>query len=92
MLEKRFNRRNLYIDTYHVYDTERKEFVGVIEDHCRDVSKRYFIGWKFEDNRFIPGSFQSGKTKMCDTYEEALEYIQEPYEKEIDNRDNLDER
>ena len=79
MLEKRFNRGNAYFDTYHIYDTEKKCFVGIIEDHCRHVADRYFVGWKFENNRFIPNSYQFGQTKTCDTYEEALDYIQENF-------------
>ena len=80
MLEKRFNRGNAYFDTYHIYDTEKKCFIGIIEDHCRSVVERYFVGWKFENNKFLPGACQYGETKDFDTYEEALNYIQEPFE------------
>ena len=80
MLEKRYNRGNTYFDTYYIWDTEKKQFVGIIEDHCRHVAERYFVGWKFENNKYIPDSHQLGKTKTCDTYEEALSYIQESFE------------
>ena len=80
MLEKRYDRGNAYFDTYHIWDTEKKKFIGIIEDHCRHVAERYFVGWKFENNRFIPNSHQLGKSKTCDTYEEALNYIQEEFE------------
>ena len=79
MLEKRYNRGNAYFDTYYIYDTEKKNFVGIIEDHCRHVAERYFVGWKFENNKYIPDSHQLGKTKTCDTYDEALSYIQEEF-------------
>ena len=79
MLKKIFNRGNAYFDTYYIRDTEKDKYIGIIEDHCRGVTKRYFVGWKFKDNNYIPNTNQSGKTKTCDTYEEALEYIQESY-------------
>ena len=63
-----------------MYDAENRNFVGIIEDHCRHVAERYFVGWKFENNRFFPMGHQLGKSKTCDTYEEALRYIQEPFE------------
>lgn len=80
MLEKRYNSSNTYIDTYYIWDTEKKHFVGIIQDHPRYVTHQYFVAWKFENNRFIPNSHQLGKSKTCDTYEEALSYIQEPFE------------
>lgn len=80
MLQKRFNRGNAYFDSYDIWDTEKEHFVGVVEDHCRDVVERYFVGWKFQDNLYIPGRPRPAKTKMFDTYEEALDYIQEPFE------------
>lgn len=79
MLEKRFNRGNAYFDTYYIYDNENNKFIGIIEDHCRGVLERYFVGWKFENNTYIPDTHQSCKTKSVDTYEEALIYIQEDY-------------
>lgn len=79
MLVKRYNRGNAYFDTYYIHDTENHKFIGIIEDHCRGVAERYFIGWKFKDNCYIPNGHQPGKTKLCDTYEEALSYIQEEF-------------
>lgn len=81
MLRQDYNRQNAYFTTYHVYDTEKKKYVGIIEDHDRGVKHRYFVGWKFENNTFLPGSFQPGKTKSFDTYAAALEYIQEDFNK-----------
>lgn len=80
MLRKDFNRGNAFFDTYHIFDTEQDKYIGIIEDHHRSVTEPYFIGWKFKDNHFIPNTFQTGKTKMFDTYEEALAYIQEDFE------------
>jgi hypothetical protein len=79
MLEKRFHKGNTYFDTYYIRDTKNDKFVGIIEDHCIGVAEQYFIGWKFKDNKFIPNMHQEGKTKMFDTYEEALNYIQEDF-------------
>lgn len=79
MLQKVFIKQNPYFDTYYIKDTEKDQYVGIIECHCRHVAERYFIGWKFPNNHFIP-SVSLGKTAMFDTYEEALNYIQEPFE------------
>lgn len=79
MLRQDFNRSNAFFTTYHIYDTEKNKYIGIIEDHNRGVTHQYFIGWKFENNTFIPGTFQHGKTKMFDTYAEALQYIQEDF-------------
>ena len=76
MLRKDFNRGNAYFDTYHIRDTEKDKYIGIIEHHCRGVVNEYFVGWKFKDNKFIPNTFQTGKTESFDTYEDALNYIQ----------------
>lgn len=81
MLRQDYNRHNAYFTTYHIYDTENKKYVGIIEDHARGVKQRYFVGWKFENNKFIPGTFQAGKTKTFYTYDDALKYIQEDFNK-----------
>lgn len=81
MLRQDYNRRNAYFTTYHIYDTKKGQYIGIIEDHDRQVKTRYFIGWKFENNKFIPNTYQAGKTKMFHTYEEALNYIQEDFAK-----------
>lgn len=81
MLEARRWSGNAYFDTYYIYDTLNHKFVGIIEDHCRGVMSRYWVGWKFANNCYIPNSHQQGKSKTCDTYEEALEYIQEDFDK-----------
>ena len=78
MIEARLNHRNAYFDTYYIWDKAADNYIGIIEDHCRQVAERYFIGWKFENNKFIPnGNCNKAKTAMFDTYEEALSYIQE---------------
>lgn len=79
MLKKQFIKGNAYFDTYYIKDTTRDKYVGIIEDHCRKVNGRYFIGWKFRNNTYIPGIHQQGKSGMFDTYEEALSYIQETF-------------
>ena len=79
MLEKRFNSGNAYFDTYYIRNTETDKYIGIIEDHCRGVAERYFVGWKFKDNKYIPNTHQQGKSKMFNTYEEALDYIQEEF-------------
>ena len=81
MLEKIRNRGNAYFDTYYMYSPTERKYIGIIEDHCRGVVERYFIGCKFKDNTFLPTAHRPGKTAMFDTYEEALNYIQEEFEK-----------
>lgn len=80
MLEKRRHSGTAYFDSYYIYDTKNHKFVGIIEDHCRGVAQRYFVGWKFEGNQYIPNGHRQGKTKCFDSYEEALNYIQEEFE------------
>lgn len=80
MLRKDFNRGNAYFDTYYIWDTEKDNYIGIIEDHCRGVKRQYFVGWKFENNTFIPNTYQHGKTKSFYTYDEALSYIQTNFE------------
>lgn len=79
MLEKIRIKGNAYFDTYYIHDTEKRKYIGIIEDHCRGVRNQYFVGWKFKDNKYIPNSFQEGKSKDFDTYEEAFNYIQEEF-------------
>lgn len=79
MLRQDFIKGNAYFDTYYIRDTEKDKYIGIIENHCRGVKKEYFVGWKFKDNKFIPNTFQSGKTETFDTYEKALNYIQEEF-------------
>lgn len=75
MLRPILNSRNAFFDTYYIYDDEKKTYIGVIEDHCRKVARRYYVGWKFKGNDFIPNTFQSGKTEPFYAYEEAINYI-----------------
>lgn len=81
MIRQDYNRRNAYFATYHIYDTEKGHYIGIIEYHDRQVKRRYFVGWKFENNKFIPNTYQTGKTRSFYTYEEALNYIQEDFAK-----------
>lgn len=75
MLRKDYNRGNAYFDTYHIFDTDAGHYVGIVEDHCRGVKNRYFVGWKFPGNHYIPGTFQAGKTETFCTLEETIKYI-----------------
>jgi hypothetical protein len=79
MLRQDFIKGNAYFDTYYIRDTEKDKYIGIIENHCRGVEKEYFVGWKFKNNEFIPNTFQLGKTGTFDTYEKALNYIQEEF-------------
>lgn len=78
-LKKIFWSCNVYIDTYYIYDDENRKYVGIIQDHCRGIPNRYFVAFKYEGNEFIPNVYQPCKQKLFDTYEEALEYVQEDY-------------
>lgn len=74
MLEKVRRGGNYYFDTYYIYDTEKRHYIGILEDHCRGVKHQYFVGWYFE-NGFIPDGFQPGETKTFDNEQDALNYI-----------------
>ena len=78
-LKKIFRSCNVYIDTYYIYDDENRKYVGIIQDHCRGTQNRYFVAFKYEGNKFIPHVYQPCKQEFFDTYEEAIEYIQEDY-------------
>ncbi len=79
MLKPIFNRRNTYFKTYYIYDTDEDKYVGIVEDHDNRVVERYFVGWKFRENTFIPNTNQSGKTKEFYTFEDAINYTQEDF-------------
>ena len=66
----RFNRGNQYFDTYYIYN-ENFQLVGIIEDHCRGVKKRYFVGWKLDNPSKMSGH-KTGETKSFYTKEEAM--------------------
>ena len=68
----KFNRGNAYFDTYHIYN-DKGVIVGMIEDHCRGVKERYFIGWKLDNPSKLSGEL-TGKTEMFSTKEEAMIY------------------
>lgn len=76
MLRSDLIHRGIYFDTFYIFDTEKGHYIGVIEDHDRQVKHRYFVGWKFKDNHFKPHTNQPGKTKDFYNFAEALEYIQ----------------
>lgn len=77
MLKKILHHYNGYFATYYIRDAEKEKYIGIVEDHNSQVKTRYFVGWKFENNTFYPGTHQSGKTKMFYTFEDALNYIKE---------------
>ena len=54
MLEKIYRSSTPFFNTYHIYDTVKQHFVGILEDHSRGVKQRYFIGWRsvFKDCGF----------------------------------------
>lgn len=81
MLKPILNRRGLYFTTYYIHDAEAHKYVGIVEDHDTAVRQRYFIGWKFPQNTFYPNTNQRGRTKMFDTFEDAIKYTQEDFEK-----------
>ena len=68
----KLNRGNAYFDTYHIYN-EKDITMGIIEDHCRGVKERYFIGWKLDNPSKLSGEL-TGKTEMFSTKEEAIIY------------------
>ena len=79
MLKAIYRSDNGFIRTYFIYNAEKHEFLGLVECHYR-CKNDYYIGWKFKDNHFIPDTHQTGKTKMCDTWDEAVDFVQEDFE------------
>lgn len=75
MIRKDFNRQNAFFATYHIYDTHKGHYTGIIEHHDHQVKKPYFVAWKFENNHFIPNTHQAGTTATFDTYTAALLFI-----------------
>lgn len=75
MMRKDYIKGNAYFDTYYIRDTGRDCYVGIIEDHCRGVNSRYFVGWRFKDNHYHGFPNEAGKTAIFDTYEDAANYI-----------------
>ena len=77
MFEKIYKSSTPFFDTYWIYNPAAGQYVGILEDHSRGVTQRYFIGWHFPQGHYIPGSHQPGQTKMFDTEAEAIKYIVE---------------
>ena len=75
MYKKIFNRGNAYFDTYHIYDSEHQNYIGVIEHHCRHVLHEYWVGIKFKDRKFFPDTFQTGESHPFCSYQDAFDYI-----------------
>lgn len=75
MLEKIRRSGTPFFDTYHIYNPETGHYIGILEDHCRRVEKRYFVGWYFEGGIYYPGKTQPGKTRVFDSEDAALDYI-----------------
>jgi hypothetical protein len=72
-MKKVFNRGNAYFDTYFLMDDNGKR-LGMIEDHCRDVKIRYFIGWYSNNGNSDSDTRGKWSTKMFDTEQKAIEY------------------
>lgn len=75
MLQKIRRSSTPFFDTYRIYDPEKRQFVGLLEDHCRGVKSRYFIGWAFPAAHYIPDTRQPAQTQMFDDEAAALAYI-----------------
>jgi hypothetical protein len=71
-MKMKFNRGNAYFDTYYIYNEEGQK-IGIIEDHCRGVKQRYFVGWKLHFPSHMSGE-TTGETESFDTIEEAMIY------------------
>ena len=80
--EARPHSHNYYFTTFEIWDKQTHDRIGLIEYHGRDVKHPYFVGWKFKNNRYSGFPNEAGKTKDFDNYEDALEYIQEPWDVE----------
>jgi len=75
MLQKIRRSGTPFFDTYHIYDSEKRHYIGILEDHCRGVKSRYFVAWHFEGGIYYPGKAQPGKTKYFEDEDAALDYI-----------------
>jgi hypothetical protein len=63
-----FSCGNEYFDTYYLYGEGCKK-IGIIEDHCRGVKSRYFVGWKLHKPNGV-----TGETKCFDSKGDAIKY------------------
>lgn len=60
---------NAYFDTFYIY--HQRKYIGILEDHCRGVKKRYFVAWAGD-----PYSNNTEyKIENFDAEEDALEFI-----------------
>lgn len=75
MLRKDYRGGNAYFDTYYIYDTEKQRCVGIVEEHCRGVREKYFVGWKFPGNHYHGFPNEAGKTATFRSYDDAVSYI-----------------
>lgn len=66
IIEKKYRSTTGFFDTYYIYDVENEKYIGLLEDHCRGVQERYFIGWYFP-NGYIPGRGNIGRTEFFET-------------------------
>lgn len=74
MLEKIRRGGTPFFDTYYIYDPENHKYIGLLEDHCRGVKNRYFVGWYF-GGTYYPESRKPGKTRVFNDEKAALNYI-----------------
>ena len=75
MIRKDFDGRNAFFATYYLFDTDAGHYVGILEDHDRGVRERYFVGWRFDGGKYIPGTHQAGCTRSFKNEQDAVNYI-----------------
>ena len=75
-MEKILNTRNQFFDTYYIYDPNSEKYLGMLEDHCRKVKSRYFVGWHFINAASFPDPYRESKAEIFETEAEAIAFIQ----------------
>ena len=69
-MEKIYRKGNAYFDTYYIYAD--KQYIGILEKHCRGVKNTYFVAWSGDP---YTCNHWENKVKTFDTEEEAMDFI-----------------
>lgn len=76
-----YQKGNEYFDTYKIIHCNKT--IGYIEDHCRQVKSRYFIGWKLNLEKSTPNE-SVWKTEMFNNPKDVIHYSLDEYYSSID--------
>lgn len=74
-----YNHRTPYIVSLPVYSKKLRHYIGLFEYHD-NVKNPYIVAWKFKGHKYFPNTYQEGKTKDFDTFDQAYVFIIGDYE------------